>query len=310
MAPEIIASIIGAAGSVAGAGASAASAAMANRRAYKWSKKYYQFQNEYNLENYSPALQMQRLRDAGINPHEANGTLSSPSGSMSVPEYQNPIDPNAIPNAVSTAYNMYLQKKSIDNATSNTVASVDAAKAQADRNRAETAKTQYYTSMIQPWEAVGAKHKSTLAFYQAKNANLTSSKLLNEISLLGLTKQKYQLGLDLLNIEKQYADQWWQSRISSVKADAANKWQQNKMGAIDLKNYQDLGIRPNDPYYLRIGKNIIDDAIGNPSSSSGGLKGWLKRMWTGEPPKGSYSKQDIEEMKNPSYWERDGETIY
>lgn len=270
----VLSAIIGAAGSLAGSAVSAGSAAMRNRRAYKWSKKYYEFQNQYNLEHYSPALQMQRLRDAGINPHEASGTLNSPAGSMSVPDYQNPIDANAIPNAVSTAWNMYLQKRGIENATSDTAANIKLKEANADKATQDAARIAYYNSQIQPWEAVSAKNKSEISKYGVGNAKLQNQKLFNEISLFSMQKQKYQLALDLLEIERQYADEYARYRNESVRNDSRIKASEAGIRALDFHNYQTYGLRPQDPYYLRVGSNIFDGV------KNKGLKGFLKELFT------------------------------
>lgn len=280
MGEETIAAIIGAAGSLTAAGVQAGSAAMANRRAYKWSKKYFDYQNQYNLENYSPAMQMQRLRDAGINPHEASGTLSSPSGSMSVPDYQNPIDPNAIPNALSAAWNMYLQKRGIENATSDTAANIKLKEANADKANQDAARIAYYNSYIQPHEAVIAGNKAAASYSMPEAARLQNDKLFNEISVLGMQKQKYQLAIDLMEIEKEFAREYYQYRNESVKWDSKTKQSEAGIRSLDLHNYQSSGIRPQDPYWLRIGKNISDaaeDEGGFGQMIMKGLKRWFKK---------------------------------
>jgi hypothetical protein len=257
--PEaVLAGLIGAAGSVAGAGIGAAGTAIANRKSFQYSRKYFDYQNWYNQTYYSPAMQMARFRQAGLNPHLVSGDLNSSVGSMTG-QYQNPIDGNALPNALLTAFNMYQQQKSLDNQTSSVDADVALKRANAAKASADSARINYYNSMIQPWEAVSAQHKSDILKYGVGRAHLLNQKLLQDISLFSMQKQKYQLGLDLLEIEKKYADEYHKARNSSVKADAALKHAESGIRSLDLHNYQTYGLRPQDPYYLRIGSNAMEN---------------------------------------------------
>lgn len=252
----MLTALIGAAGTIAGAGISAGSAAASNRRAYKWSKKYFDYQNEYNMANYSPAMNMERLRQAGINPHELAGSPGSgmsAQGSMSVHEYQNPLDPvgKALPAAIDTAINMYIQRQQLQNST-------NLVKSQIERNEAEANKTNYQIANILPHESVFAKNKSVLPLYQAQAYGLQAQKLMQDLSLFSMTKQKYQLALDLMEIEKKYADEYHKYRNDSVKWDSKIKQSESGIRALDLKNYTQFGLRPQDPYYYRAGANVLE----------------------------------------------------
>lgn len=204
---------------------------------------------------------MMRLQAAGLNPHLVSGDLNSSVGSMSG-QYQNPVDGSALPNALLTAFNMYQQRKALDNQTSNTDADVALKQANAAKAAADTARINYYNSQIQPWEAVTAKHKSSLMNWNVGIAKLQSQKLLNDISLFSMQKQKYQLGLDLLEIEKKYADEYNRVRNASVSADAAIKRSEAGIRGLDLHNYQTYGLRPQDPYYYRIATNAMENIAG------------------------------------------------
>lgn len=261
MAPEIISAIVGAAGSVAGAGLGAAGTAIANKKSYTYSKKYFDYQNWYNQTYYSPAMQMARLQQAGLNPHLVSGDLNSSVGSMTG-QYQNPIDGNALPNALLTAFNMYQQQKALQNQTSSTDADVALKQANASRAAADTARINYYNTMIQPWEASTAQHRSSVMNYNVGLAKLRSQKLLNDISLFSMQKQKYQLGLDLLEIEKKYADEYQKWRVKSVQADSRIKSAEAGIRGLDLHNYQTYGLRPQDPYYYRLGANVLENIAG------------------------------------------------
>lgn len=273
LSEAVLSAIIGGSASLAGAGIGAAGAAMANRRAYNWSKRYYTWQNQFNLQHYSPAMQMEYLRQAGLNPHQVNGSPSQPVGNMTA-DYQNPVDGNALPNAVLTAFNMYQQNRALQNSTAQTASDVELKRANTAKAEADAARINYYNSMIQPWEAIGAKHKSEILNYNVGRAKLENQRLLNDISMFSLQKQKYQVALDLMEIEKKYADEYHRLRNKSVGADAKIKEAEAGYRGLDLHNYQTYGIRPQDPYYLRLGTNIIDNIADN-TSIGARIRRWI-----------------------------------
>lgn len=251
-----IAAIIGGVSTAATAGIQGTSAALQNRNAYKWSKKFFEYQNQYNLAHYSPELNMERLRAAGISPHEAVGSASqglSMQGTPQVPEYQSPLagGADALARGVQTALNFYAQKKGIDNQT-------DLIQSQIQKNTADAAKTNYQTQNLLPIEMQYQSNRAKIPLYQIGVMKLQQQKMLNEISLFSMQKQKYQLGIDLMQLEKQYhqmADKW---RANSIQYDAKTKKSEAGIRALDFNNYQNFGLRPQDPYYTRIAANVLD----------------------------------------------------
>lgn len=280
MAPEIIASIIGAAGSAVAGGIGAGSTAIANRQSYKYSKKFFDYQNQYNLSTYSPAQNMERLRQAGINPHEVAGTPGSGmsmQGHVEVPDYQSPLGPaaDAITQGLQFAMQAYQMKKNLDNQS-------ELVQSQINKNNADAAKTTYQTSHILPFESEYAKNRQKIPLYQLGTMKLQQQNLLNEISLFGMQKQKYQLALDLLELEKQlksaeskYAPLYYRSRANSVYYDSKIKSSESGIRDLDLSNYQKYGIRPQDPYYTRIVTNTLDD-LGASGGIGDAIRSWLK----------------------------------
>lgn len=252
----ILAAIIGGAASLAGAGASAASTALSNRRQYKWSKEFFNYQNQYNQTHYSPAANMELLRQAGINPHEIAGTPGSGmsmQGSISTPQYQSPIAglSDQMQAAIGTALNVYQTRKSLQNQT-------DLIQSQINKNVADAAKTNFQTANILPLERDYQFNRVKMPLYQIGSMKLQQQKMLNEISMFSMQKQKFQLALDLMDLERQYAGEYYRYRNQSVKNDALIKQSEYGIRSLDLKNYQAFGIRPQDPYYARIGANITD----------------------------------------------------
>lgn len=125
-----IAAAIGAAASIAGAGLSAYGAGKANQKSVDLAREMrrsdiemWNKQNEYN----SPAMQMQRLKEAGLNPNLIYGggathTAQQPP-SAKVPEVQNTLASMAHVNlapAISMYMDMQVKKAQIDNIQSQT----------------------------------------------------------------------------------------------------------------------------------------------------------------------------------------------
>lgn len=271
MAPEIAAALISAGGSAAAAGINAGSGALRNRLSYKWTKRMYDYQNSINLRDYSPAAVMQRYRDAGLNPNLVAGTSvgsNSSQGSMSA-DYQSPIDRlgGDLSSGVQAAISTYMAKKNLDNATAANQALIELQKAQRDKTMNDSNRIAYYNSSIQPWEAETSKYKSQIAHGQVGVVAQQEKKLMQEIGLLGMQKQKYQLGIDMMELEKQYADLYYRSRARSVANDATLKGHQAGIAGLDLKNYQLYGIRPQDPFYARLGANLVNAATGQDDGS-------------------------------------------
>lgn len=272
----VLAAIIGGAASLAGAGATAASTALSNRRQYKWSKEFFNYQQQYNQEHYSPAVSMQRLRDAGINPHEVAGTPGSGmsmQGSISTPQYQSPIAglSDQMQAAIGTALNVYQTKKSLQNQT-------DLIQSQINKNVADAAKTNFQTQNILPLERDYQANRVKMPLYQIGTMKLQQQKMLNEISMFSMQKQKFQLALDLMQLEKDYQEEYYKYRNQSVKYDAMTKKSESGMRALDLKNYQSFGIRPQDPYYARFAANVTDRV----SNSNSRFGRWLHSLIYGD----------------------------
>ena len=269
----VLSAIIGGAASLASAGTSAASAALANRNQYKWTKEMFNYQNEYNQQHYNPAANMELLRQAGINPHEVAGTPGSGmsmQGSISTPQYQSPLagSAQAMQQAVGMALQAYQTKKSLQNQT-------DLVQSQVAKNNAEAAKTNFQVDNLLPVELEYQKNRVKIPLYQIGMLKLQQQQALNEISLFSMQKQKYQLALDLMELEKQYAGEYYKWRNESVKYDSQIKKSESGIRGLDLQNYQDFGLRPQDPYYTRIGANIVHNLEGNDTWLGRKLRKWL-----------------------------------
>lgn len=260
-----LSAIISGAAAVGSSAIGAGSAALANRKSFKWSKKFFDYQNEYNQTHYSPAQNMALLQQAGINPHEVAGTPGSGmsmQGNMSVPQYQSPLDgaKESVLQAMQYGLNLYAQKRSIDNQS-------DLVQSQIAKNTADAAKTNYQVAHILPFESEFAKNRQKIPLYQLGTLKLQQQKMLNEISLFSMQKQKYQLALDLMELEKEYAGEYYRYRNQKVKHDASIAGSEAGIRSLDFTNYRDFGLRPQDPYYVRMGANVVS-SLENPSNNS------------------------------------------
>lgn len=276
IAEGVLTALIGAAGAAGAAGLNAASTAIANRKSYKWSKEFFDYQNQYNLKNYSPAANMERLRAAGINPHEVSGTPGSGmsiSGGIDTPKYQSPLAgaPEAMNNALQLALNAYQVKKNTQNQT-------DLVQSQIAKNNADAARTNYQVQNLMPVELEYQKNRTKIPLYQLGTMKLQQQKMLNEISLFSMQKQKYQLGLDLMEIEKEFAREYNRWRNESVKWQSKSHKAQAGISGLDLKNYQAFGLRPQDPYYMRIAGNVTDRV----AHSNTRFGRWLNKLIYGD----------------------------
>lgn len=272
MDPATISALIGGGVALASSAASATSAALSNRNQYKWTKQLFDYQQQYNQEHYNPAANMELLRQAGINPHEVAGTPGSGmsmQGSISTPNYQSPLAgvPQTMMQAVGQALSLYATKRQIDNQS-------DLVKSQIAKNTAEAAKTNYQVDKLLPIELEYQTNRKNIPLYQIGTMKLQQQKMLNEISLFSMQKQKYQLALDLLELEKQYQGEYYKWRNKSVAYDSKIKKSEAGIRALDFSNYQNFGIRPQDPYYARIGANVVG-RIGNSDTRFGR---WLKKF--------------------------------
>lgn len=90
MTSEVLAAIISGAAATAGATTSGIVSGTANRRAYKWTRRLQEYQNQVSLDNWNlqnsyndPSAQMQRYQDAGLNPLLIYGDGAGSAGNAS-----------------------------------------------------------------------------------------------------------------------------------------------------------------------------------------------------------------------------------
>lgn len=118
------ASILGPAASLVGAGINAVSQGVQNRKQRKWNEHMYKIQRGHALEDWNrqnqynaPAQQMQRLKEAGLNPHLIYGGSSGVQAAQSVnqvqPQSWNPRTPD-FGSILQEPVQAYMQTRSFD----------------------------------------------------------------------------------------------------------------------------------------------------------------------------------------------------
>lgn len=92
---DVAGGILGMIGTLGAAGIGAGSAAALAEKNREWTEKMWHLQNEYN----TPSAQMARLKEAGLNPNLAYGSVSS--GNAEAPKYQDVYGSGPVSQALS-----------------------------------------------------------------------------------------------------------------------------------------------------------------------------------------------------------------
>lgn len=206
-----------AAAQLAGTGLQVASAANANRKQRKWMEKQYDKQRQHALEDWqrqidynNPAAQMQRFRDAGLNPHliygtgvqaqEAPNVRQSETGSYRPSE----ADFSGVGNAVAAYYNTKMQQAQTDNVA-----------LQGELIQKQILKTDVETLAISK-KIPGYEAESTIKGVDAKIKGETYN---NEIAKSNLSVKQAE---ENLNITKQSISINEQRNIREIAANSQN----------------------------------------------------------------------------------------
>lgn len=263
---EAVAGIISAGIGAAGAAGSAAIGSTANRRAYKWSKKYYDWQNQYNLQNYSPQKQMERLTAAGLNPHLVTGDSINPSGQMATPTGEMPgIDLTSVAQQI---LNYSIAKQQSDNQTNATNADVDL-------KQSQKIAQDYQNEFLLP-QQFQKTAKSITQMDQEIQLFDTRKKLLE-------SQYEYQqLANKIKKDESQFSWKKYKYTADKIEADAGFR-------QLEYDDYLNYNVRPNDPFWWRQAAPVADiilqkilnflDRRTDDKNGRGGPRKWLKEIF-------------------------------
>lgn len=301
MDATLLAGIISSAAAAAGQGTNAAVTGKMNKRSMAFSRQMYDQQKKDNLAQWervnaynSPAAQMQRYKEAGLNPAlmyqqgSSGQALGLPTPDVQKPEFRTPEWGNAISAAGTTAANYWdfqIKQAQVDNAAQqNRIMKEQAALIASQRQGQDiTNETKlfdlglaqnYSGDMMQ--EKLRQLRTSTDNSIEenARRAALTASSLKEAVERM----YSMQTARDGERI-RQSKDQ---EEIKRIKLDRARMRQEidnmEKTGRLhDLDiNLKKQGIQPNDPLWSRIVGQSLQSMFDTGSDPSTGLLNWIK----------------------------------
>lgn len=302
--PVPVGTIIAAGAAVASTAGNAYMTGRTNRKTREFSKEMYNRQREHALADYnmqndynSPTSQMQRLREAGLNPNliygsSANAGEASPVRSSQAPPW-NPhapqVDAASIGESIGKYYDVQKTKEETDNLKKqNTVLAQEALLKDAQRTNvnADTASKLVQTDTGKfRLELESVLRQNTLDARDAdlRKTNLENEKISAETKKVGVDTQ-FTLNQDERNASANSSSlQEAAARILSMRYQNAKSVDERKEinKRIDLLKVdealkqEDLrlkkaGIQPHDPAYQRAVQDFINkNIIGNDFDSKG-----------------------------------------
>jgi hypothetical protein len=201
--------------------------------------EFWKMQNQYN----TPAAQMQRLKDAGLNPNLIYG--SSPAGASGSAGSIAPSKP--APYAIKDP--------------TQSIAQMQLLKAQRDNLNANTYKTQMGGDLTnEQKEILQGTKESSIEIKQLDAAILREKKLQEMYNTLEL-KQSFQKRVDILG------ELYKQNKSASV------------LKKLDEEFAKEEKLRPNDPYWLRLMSRLKDFIKGNDNHHSQEKANEIKRNY-------------------------------
>jgi hypothetical protein len=257
---------------VAGAGINAISTGIQNRRSQKWSLDMYNLQRQHALQDWamqneynSPAAQMQRFKDAGINPNEI---ISRGSAGLASPVSKSDVQkPNFnVPNyggiaegfgtGLSTYYDMQIKEAQIDNlVTENTAKLEEIALKQAQRlNVMQNTRTSKFN--------LGLEEELRDVSLEARIENLRNLKANTQMQL---DENERKTAMNSSNLQEA-AERILTMRLSRtkiplekkrLKAAIANLWKDHRLKELDIQ-LRKQGIMPSDPMWSRVLGRLLD----------------------------------------------------
>lgn len=290
------AAIIGGVAALGGQGINAYASGKMNKKTREWNDKQYErtrqdaledfaLQNEYN----SPTAQMNRFRDAGLNPNLIYGQTNeaAPIRSSETPSW-NPraptVDLDATP-ILSQYFNTKLQEAQINNLnTVNTVQQQEAIlkAAQIQQTIASTENTTATTSRsrfdlaqqqsLAPYLLESARKNveklsaetNQLVDNNERQAALTSSSILETIERIGAIRiNNLKTQAETANTKAQRQE--IQARIKQIESGIENAQKDNEIKEEQLELMR-RGQNPNDPTWLRKAGEYLDKYIPSPKT--------------------------------------------
>lgn len=269
-----VAAAVTAAGSVIGAGINAAAQGKMNKRTERYNKWAMSQQRGWALEDWerqniynSPAQQMQRLREAGLNPHliygggQPTNTASAVQSTNINPWNPKTPDVGAIltdpVNAYMETRSFQAQQKLIDANTLKALAEVDTKNFDLSQKQ-RLADTQ---AAIMNEILTGKKIDNTLNRDENIRRNLTTSSNLQE-AFTRMAKMESEMDLNAIMQEKGNEDiKNTRQMRRKVEQEIEGLKRDNKIKDFEIQ-LNKAGFTKNDPVYFRMAKTIYDAVNG------------------------------------------------
>lgn len=268
-------------------GANAMAVGKMNRKTREWNEKQYEIQRIHALQDWerqnqynSPAEQMKRLKEAGLNPNLVYGkgadNISAPVRSTDVKGWNpNPVEfnPQFATGALSQMYDLEyrqeqtnLLKKQQELANAELISKVLLQANQMTKNAKDNFDLQMAQDLrLTTIETAKAQLKSLQTSTQATfDANERAELMKNP---------NFELAMEnVLNARLGRAET--QERINQIKQTIKNLKTSNDLQELD-KALREKGINPSDPTWMR----VMGQAIDSPSATWESLKKWWKNLW-------------------------------
>lgn len=291
------ASVIGAGIAAGAAGGQMYANAKMNKKAIRYNERMYGLQREHaladwNMQNQynSPAAQMQRFKEAGLNPNLIYGQQTdSPMVRTSSQPSWNPINTDIMPagQALGNAFSNYLDLK---------------AKEAGIKNMETANKVQEQEIILKAIQGANIlAQTSATSFDLSQRQRLADTNAEMATQILQKSKVDTQLSLDKFEQEKMLNAQTLRQGVENILTARLNRAKtsaeiahikqalQNMKSDNLLKQYEielnRKGVQKNDNILLRAGASVIDKLLGNPTNkpadfdSTGKPKSFGNKKW-------------------------------
>lgn len=268
-------------------GANALAIGKMNRKTREWNEKQYEIQRIHALRDWetqnkynSPAEQMKRLKEAGLNPNLVYGkgadNISAPVRSTDVKGWNpNPVefDPQFATGALSNYYDLEYRQEQTNLL----------------KKQQEIANAELISKILNQAQTMANTAKTQFDLQQAKDLKLTSIETAkaqldqlktstkatfdaNERAEL-MKNPNFELAMEnVLNARLGRAKT--EAEVQQIKQNIKNLKTTNQLQEID-KKLKEKGINPSDPTWMR----VMGQAMDNPSATWESLKKWWSDLW-------------------------------
>lgn len=279
MDPVTTAALISGGAQLIGSGTNAAIQGRMNRKTREFSEKMYGVQRQDALTDWNaqnqynhPAQQMQRLREAGLNPHLVYGKGADNTAAMvrsSSNQSYSPIAPRMDTNIVGDTFNRYYQLKKQQADTDQVQALTKVAQQETLLKAAQTANTIQGTAtnkfqlessqkLLDGIISKQALENQTLSQNLSLNLQRNEREQLANSSNVALTMQKI--------LTEQAARKKYDPEIQLLRQNLENHKTQNELNKLDLQ-WRNMGITPHDPFYFRLMGDFIKGGSDQPRTA-------------------------------------------